>query len=105
MIALLQCYCYLLRMYEIMSKYVNGCVMCATRKLSNIKLGLYMPLPIPSRPWESVFMDFVGGFPMSSKGHDYLYVVVDIFNKMCVLVPCKKQVAGEGTTHLFFQNV
>jgi hypothetical protein len=50
-----------------------------------------MPLPVPSRPWESVSMDFVGGLPMSRKGHDYLYVVVDRFRKMCVLMPCKKQ--------------
>jgi hypothetical protein len=92
-------------MYETVSKYVKGCVMCATRKPSNKKLGLYMPLPVPSHPWESVSMDFVGGFPMSRKGHDYLYVVVDRFRKMCVLVPCKKQVTGEGTAHLFFQHV
>jgi hypothetical protein len=36
-------------------------------------------------------MDFVGGLPMSRKGHDYLYVVVDRFSKMCILMPCKKR--------------
>jgi hypothetical protein len=50
-------------------------------------------------------MDFVGGLPMSRKGHDYLYVVVDRFNKMCILMPCKKQITTEMTAHLFFQNV
>jgi hypothetical protein len=79
--------------------------MCAIRKLSNKTLGLYTPLPIPSRPWESVSMDFVGGFPMSRKGHDYLYVVVDRFCKMCVLITCKKQVTAEQTTQMFFENV
>jgi hypothetical protein len=64
--------------------------MCATSKPSNIKLGLYMSIHVPSFPWESVSMDFVGGFPMSRKDHDYLCVVVDRLNKMCVLVPCKK---------------
>jgi hypothetical protein len=98
----LQRFCYWPRMYENMSKYVNRCVMCATRKPSNIKLGLYMPLPIPSRPWESVSMDFVGGITMSRKGHYYLYVVVDRFIKMSVLMPCKNQVIGENTTHMFF---
>jgi hypothetical protein len=44
-------------------------------------LGLYMPFPVPSRPWESISMDFVGGFPMSHRGHDYLFVMVDHFNK------------------------
>ena len=77
--------------------------MCATRKPSNRKLGLYTPLPIPSHPWESVSMDFVGGFPMSRKGHDYFYVVVDRFSKMCILIPCNKQVIAEQTAKLFFQ--
>ena len=46
--------------------------MCVTSNPSNIKLGLYTPLSVPSRPWESVSMDFVGGLPMSRKGNDYL---------------------------------
>ena len=50
-------------------------------------------------------MDFVGGFPMSRIGHDYLYVVVEIFSKMCILMPCKKHVTIEQTTHIFFTNV
>jgi hypothetical protein len=77
-------------MNESVSRYVRGCSLCATSKPSNRKLGLYTPLPVPSRPWESVSMDFVGGLPMSRKGHDYLYVVVDCFRKMCILMPCTK---------------
>jgi hypothetical protein len=50
-------------------------------------------------------MDFVGGLPMSRKGHDYLYVVEDRFSKMCILMPCKKQVTAELTLQLFFQHV
>jgi hypothetical protein len=79
--------------------------MCATRKPSNRKLGLYMPLPVPSQPWESISMDFVGGFRCPGQGHDYLYVIVDRFSKMCILMPCKKQVTTEQTTHMFFANV
>ena len=50
-------------------------------------------------------MDFVGGLPLSRKGHDYLYVVVDRFRKMYILTPCKKKITVEQTTHLFFQNI
>ena len=50
-------------------------------------------------------MDFVGDFPMSKRGHDYLYVVVDRFIKMCVLMPCKKHINVEKIAHLFFQHV
>jgi hypothetical protein len=50
-------------------------------------------------------MDFVGGLPMTRGGHDYLYVIVDRFNKMCILMPCKKQITAEKTANLFFQHV
>lgn len=60
---------------------------------------------VPSQLWESVSIDFLGGLPLPKRGHDYLYVVLDRFKKMCILMPCKKQVTAEQTTHLFFQNV
>ena len=79
-------------MNETMSKYVKGCVMCSTSKPCNIKLGLYIPLPVLSWPLEIISMDFVGGFPLSMKCHDYLYVAVERFSKICILIPCKKKV-------------
>jgi hypothetical protein len=101
-IAQLQRCCYWTQMN--VSKYVKGCVMCATSKPSNIKLGLYTPLPVPCQPWESISMDFVGSLSMSRTGHDYLYVVVDRFSKMCILIPCKKYVTYEHTTQMFFAS-
>ena len=71
--------------------------MCAKIKPSNRKLGLYTPLQFPSHLWESVSMDFVWGLPKSRKGHDYLYVIVDRFSKMCILIPCNKQIIAEQT--------
>ena len=104
MMAHLQRYCYWPCMLESVSRYIKGCSLCAISEPSNRKLGLYTPLLVPSRPWESVSMDFVGGLPLSKTGHDYLYVVVDRFSKMCILMPCKKQVTTEQTAQLFFQN-
>jgi hypothetical protein len=76
--------------------------MCSTCMPTNRKLGLYSPLPVPSHPWESISMNFVGGLPMSKRGHEYFYVVVDRFSKMCILMPCKKQIIVEQTTNLLF---
>lgn len=42
---------------------------------------------------------------MSRKSHDYLYVVMDCFSNMCILMPCKKQISTEHTASLFFQYV
>jgi hypothetical protein len=49
-------------------------------------------------------MDFVGGLPMLRRGHDYLYVVVDCFRKMCILMPCTKQVIAEQMTLVFLSK-
>ena len=88
-----------------LSNYVKGCVMCEKQKKSNINLGLYTPLPLPSRPWKSVSMDIIGGLPMSRKGHDYLYVIVHRFREMCILRLCNKKATTKVTTYLFFQHV
>ncbi|CAL2248460.1 unnamed protein product [Prunus armeniaca] len=77
----LQCYVYWPQMHVDVSRFVRGCVLCNTSKPSR-KLGLYTPLPVPNRPWESISMDFLGGLPTTTIGLDYLFVVVDRFSKM-----------------------
>ena len=51
------------------------CLTCGSYQMSKMSnkhpLGLLHSLPIPTRPWESVGMDFVGPFP-ESDGFDYL---------------------------------
>jgi hypothetical protein len=79
--------------------------MCSTCNPINRKLGLYSPLPVPSHAWEIISMDFARGLRMARGGHDYLYVVVDRFNKMCILMPCKNQITVEKTLNLFYQYV
>lgn len=81
-------------MNETIAKYIKGCVMCSTSKPRNKKFGLYMPLLVPFRPWDNISMDFVVRLPMYRKGNDYLYLVVDRFSKMCILVPCKNKVTA-----------
>ena len=100
-----QRFCFWPHMKNIVTHYVKGCVMCSVSKPSNRKLELYTPLPILSRPWESVSMDFVGGLPLPRKSHDYLYVIVDHFSKMCILMPCKKKITAEQTAYLFLQHI
>ncbi|CAL2257592.1 unnamed protein product [Prunus armeniaca] len=86
------------------SRYIRGCVLCNTSKPFNRKLGLYLPLLVPSQAWESISINFLGGLPKTKSGNDYLFVVVDRFSKMVILIPCKKTVIGEGVAKLFFQH-
>jgi hypothetical protein len=50
-------------------------------------------------------MDFVGVLPTMKKGHDYLFLVVVRFNKICILMPCKNTIEGKGESNLFFEHI
>jgi len=65
-----------------------------TDKPSNMKKGLYYTLNIPTYPLEIISMEFVGGLPTTMKGHDYLFMVLDRFKKMCILMPCVIDIFG-----------
>ena len=49
-------------------------------------------------------MDFVGGLPITRNGKNYLFVVVDRFNKMCILMPCKKTIKGQEVANMFVEQ-
>ena len=50
-------------------------------------------------------MDFVGGWLMSSRGHDFLLMVEDRFNKLGAFIPCKKVIKGHEEVKLFFADL
>ena len=51
--------------------------------------GLLQPFPIPEWKWEVVTMDFIIGFPRTSKQHDAIMVVVDKLTKASHFIPMK----------------
>ena len=67
------------------------------------KQGLYTLLPTPSRPWESISMDYMSGLPYTKHGNDCIFVVVDKFSKMAIMAACKKNIKVEATAKLFFE--
>ena len=67
--------------------FCRTCSVCQASKPSNQSpAGLLHSLPVPTRPWGSIAMDFVGPFPMSAD-FNYLWVVICHLTSMVHLVP------------------
>jgi hypothetical protein len=102
-VAMLQKHFYWSKLRQEVSKYIRSFTAYVIAKLTTKKQGLYTPLPTPDRPWESISMDYMSGLPSTKMGNDCVFVVVDLFSKMEIMVACKKSITAEATAKLFFE--
>ena len=86
-------------------RYVAACVTCARNKnLHQPPAGLLQPLPVPSRPWSHIAMDFVTGLP-PSEGHSAILTIIDRFSKAVHYIPLLKLPSAKETADLLTQHV
>src|SRR3954462_6459365 len=93
------------KMRRDVERFVARCTTCQKAKSRLNPHGLYMPLPVPSVPWEDISMDFVLGLPRTKKGRDSIFVVVDRFSKMAHFIPCHKSDDAVNVADLFFREI
>ncbi|KXN89040.1 hypothetical protein AN958_06391, partial [Leucoagaricus sp. SymC.cos] len=66
--------------------FCRSCKMCTHTKAPTIKpRGEIHPLPIPTKLWDSIGMDFIGPF-LELKGHNYLWIVIRYITSMVRLI-------------------
>jgi transposase InsO family protein len=93
------------KMRRDVERYVSRCTTCNKAKSRLNPHGLYMPLPVPSVPWEDISMEFVLGLPRTKRGRDSIFMVVDRFSKMAHFIPCHKSDNALHVADLFFTEI
>lgn len=87
-------YYYWPRMDTDIREYVNKCETCKACKPANVvqrsPMGEFRE---PKRPFEIIYVDFVGPLPRSKAGHAYMFVVVDGFTKFVHIQPMRNATA------------
>ena len=93
------------RMSRSIKTFVNTCDICQKSKpRRHAPIGLLKPIPIPTRPFEVVTMDFIPELPKSN-GFDNILVIVDKLTKYGIFIPCSTRITEEETARLFFKHV
>ena len=82
-----------------------ACETCARAKVAHTRpSGPLLPLPIPSRPWTHLSMDFITDLP-SSSGKTVILVVVDRFSKMAHFIPLPNLPNAKTLSQIFVDNI
>ena len=85
--------------------YCRSCTTCSQNKAKCHKpYGLLCQLPVPSRPQNSISMDFIEHLPIS-KGFTAILVVVDHFIKQSIFIPTYDTITSTQLAELFLVHV
>ena len=85
--------------------FVKSCTSCSRAKTPRHKpYGLLKQLPVPSRPWDSISMDFIEHLP-ASNGFTSILVVVDCLSKQAVFISTTDECDAKELARLFLINV
>ena len=71
-------------------EFVAKCLICQKVKAEHQRPGGELqPIEIPEWKWDQIAMDFVVGLPRTTKGHDAIWVIIDLLTKSAHFIPIK----------------
>jgi hypothetical protein len=77
-----------MRMMRKIARYVSECDTCRRVKVDHLRPPRNMqPLSIPEWKWENICMDFIVGLPLTSRGYNSIWVIVDRLTKSAHFIP------------------
>ena len=93
------------RLKAFVHQFVSSCNTCQQAKAEHPKLlGLLQPLPVPTKPWEMISLDFIEGLP-KSHGCDVILVVIDRFTKYGHFLPLAHPFSALQVAQVFINNI
>ncbi|WVZ81084.1 hypothetical protein U9M48_028506 [Paspalum notatum var. saurae] len=95
-----------IRMKREIAKYVSECDVCQRVKADHLKpAGMLQPLAVPAWKWEDIHMDFIVGLPLTQKGYDSIWVIIDCFTKSAHFIPVKTVYHAKTYAELYIARI
>ena len=92
-------------MADDIEEYCKSCGRCQTTKTPRQKpQGWLHTMPIPSRPWESIGMDFTGPF-VEVGGYDYILLLVRRMTGMVHLIPTHTDAMAKQVAETYVKDI
>ena len=88
------------------ARYISKCAVCQQVKIEHQRPGgLLQSLPIPEWKWDHITMDFVFGFPRTSRGHNVVWVIVDRLTKFAHFLGMKTTDTTKTLSQLYIREI
>ncbi|XP_063041160.1 uncharacterized protein LOC134436063 [Engraulis encrasicolus] len=81
--------------------HCRSCPECQTRAPKPSYRSPLIPLPIIETPFERIGLDIVGPLPKSSRGHQYILVILDYATRYPEAIPLRKATSRQIAKELF----
>jgi Integrase zinc binding domain len=87
-------------------KFCKSCRRCQVAKDSTEKpKGLLHSLQIPTRPWESIGMDFIGPLLITDKGFDFIWTIICWLTGMIHIIPITMSTGATALADKYLHEV